>query len=339
MGRTGSSVFDIILGRMVMTNNSISAVTPKNTKTQKTKRPEIINRMWQQRYLYILLIPAIGSLLLFDYVPMYGIQIAFKKYMVSLGITGSPWNDFANFKRMFGDPDFWLVTKNTLIISFGKIITGFPVPIILALLLNELRSNKFKRITQSILYLPYFISWIVIAGLIYNMLSVQVGVYGKVYQSLFQAAPPIILGNPGAFRAELYISSIWKGAGWGMIIYLAAMSGIDTQLYESANMDGAGRWKKMWHITLPGLSFAIVLNLIMAVGGVMNANFDQIFNLYSPTVYKVGDVIDTYVYRLGITNGRYDLSTAVNLFKSVVNALLLISADRVAKLVGQEGFF
>lgn len=317
--------------------NDILAETPN--RTQKSKGNRILHRMWQQRYLYILLIPAMASLLLFDYVPLYGIQIAFKKYMVSLGITGSPWNNFANFTRIFNDPYFWTVTKNTIIISFGKIITGFPIPIILSLLFNELRGTKFKRITQSVLYLPNFISWIVIASLIYNALSINVGIYGKVFQDLFHTTPPMILGNPNTFRAELYISSIWKGAGWGMIIYLAAISGIDTQLYEAAEIDGAGRWRRMWYITLPSLSFAIVLNLIMAVGGIMNANFDQIFNLYSPTVYNVGDVIDTYVYRLGISNGRYDLSTAINLFKSVVNALLLISADRVAKWIGHEGFF
>lgn len=297
-------------------------------------------RIWQQRYLYLLLIPGIATLILFNYVPLYGIQIAFKDFKVSQGILGSAWNDFAHFNRLFVDPDFWHVTTNTLIISLGTIVTGFPIPILMALLLGELRSSKFKRVSQTILYLPHFISWIVIASLIYNMFSTQVGVYGKVYESLFHTQAPPILGNPTFFRAELYLSSIWKGSGWGMIIYLAGMSGIDPALYESAELDGAGRFLRMWHITIPALSFAITLNLIMLFGSVMSmGNFDQIFNLYNPPVYKVGDIIDTYVFRLGIQGMKYDFSAAVNLFKSVICAILLFSSDRVAKLLGQEGFF
>jgi len=320
---------------------------------KKTGMQKLLSMMWQQRYLYLLVIPGMASLILFSYVPIYGIQLAFKTYKVNLGIWGSPWNDFAHFERIFSDPDFWSVTQNTLIISLMKILTGFPVPIILALLLNEVRGTVFKRVSQTILYLPNFISWIVIASLIYGLFSTQVGVYGKVFaalandsgwigsvfRGLFGTKATPILGNPDFFRAELYLSSIWKGAGAGMIIYLAAISGVDPQLYESAQLDGAGRFKMMWHITLPALSFAITLNLIMAFGGVMNGNFDQIFNLYSPTVYKVGDTIDTFVYRMGIVGGRYDISTAVNLFKSVISAILLFGSDRVAKLLGQDGFF
>jgi len=298
-----------------------------------------MTKIWQQRYLFLLLIPGMASLILFSYVPVYGVQLAFKSYKVSLGIWGSPWNNFAHFERIFGDPDFWSVTKNTLIISFMKILTGFPVPIVLSLLLNEVRSKLFKRVSQTILYLPNFISWIVIASLIYSLFSTQVGVYGKVMTMIFGTKATPILGNPVFFRAELYLSSIWKGAGAGMIVYLAAISGVDPQLYESAQLDGAGRFRMMWSITLPSLSFAIVLNLIMSFGNVMNGAFDQIFNLYSATVFSVGDTIDTYVYRMGIVGGRYDISTAVNLFKSIVSAMLLFGSDRVAKLLGQEGFF
>ena len=321
----------------------MSAITspagPAQEPRKLTGTQKILTKMWQQRFLYMLVIPGMVSLILFSYVPIYGIQLAFKSYKVSLGIWGSPWNDFAHFTRIFNDPDFWSVTRNTLIISFMKIVTGFPVPIILSLLLNEVRGTVFKRASQTILYLPNFISWIVIASLIYGLFSTQVGVYGKLFTALFGGTAPPILGNPTYFRAELYLSSIWKGAGAGMIIYLAAISGVDPQLYESAQLDGAGRFKMMWHITLPALSFAITLNLIMSFGNVMNGAFDQIFNLYSPTVYSVGDTIDTYVYRMGIVGGRYDISTAVNLFKSVISAALLFGSDRVAKLLGQDGFF
>ena len=317
-----------------------TAAAPKNMKSGKrTGASYFMNKLWQQRYLYLLVIPGMISLILFSYVPLYGIQLAFKTYRVSEGIWGSAWNNFAHFHRIFGDPDFWSVTQNTLIISFMKIVTGFPVPIILALLLNEVRGTIFKRVSQTILYLPNFISWIVIASLVYSLFSTQMGVYGKIYTALFGGAAPPILGNATYFRPLLYLTSIWKGAGAGMIIYLAAISGVDPQLYESAQLDGAGRFRMMWSITLPSLSFAITINLIMAFGGVMNGNFDQIFNLYSATVFKVGDTIDTYVYRMGIVNGRYDISTAVNLFKSVISAILLFSSDRVAKMLGQDGFF
>jgi len=316
-----------------------STERPMRNQTKRTGSSKILHMMWQQRYLYFLIIPGMASLILFSYVPIYGIQLAFKTYRVSDGIWGSPWNNFAHFQRIFNDPDFWNVTRNTLIISLMKILTGFPVPIILALLLNEVRGTLFKRVSQTILYLPNFISWVVIASLIYGLFSTQVGVYGKVFTALFGGSAPPILGNPTYFRAELYLSSIWKGAGAGMIIYLAGISGIDPQLYESAQLDGANRFQMMWNITLPALSFAITINLIMAFGGVMNGNFDQIFNLYSAPVFAVGDTIDTYVYRMGIVGGRYDISTAVNLFKSVISAILLFGSDRVAKMLGQEGFF
>lgn len=295
-------------------------------------------RIYNHRYLYLLIIPGMLVLLIFSYLPMYGIQLAFKKFMYNEGIWGSPWVGFTNFEKIFKNPEFWIAFRNTLIISFGKIITGFPVPIILALLLNELKSRKFKKVSQTLMYLPYFVSWIVIAGLITNLFSVNTGIYGKVLQS-FGVQPTMILGNPDYFRPLVYLSSIWKGAGWGTIIYLAALSGIDPSLYESARLDGAGRLQQMWYITLPCLTFAISVNLILDIGGAMNAGFDQIFNLYSAGTYSVGDVLDTYVYRLGIADGKFEMSTAVGLFKSVVNCLLLVAANKSAKLLGQEGLY
>jgi putative aldouronate transport system permease protein len=259
--------------------------------------------------------------------------------MYNLGITGSPWVGFDNFKQMMIDREFWVVFRNTLIISFGKIITGFPAPIILALLLNELSNQKFKKVTQSILYFPHFLSWVILAGIIYNLFSITNGVIPKILEDYFSIEQPMIIGNPEYFRTLIYLSNIWKGAGWGTIVYLAAIAGIDQEQYESAIIDGASRFQRMIYITIPSLSYAIAILLILNIGQVMNAGFDQIFNLYDPGVYGVGDIIDTYVYRIGLQSARYEYSTAVGLFKSVINCILLVTANLFAKKLGYEGIF
>jgi putative aldouronate transport system permease protein len=314
-----------------------------NTGIKKSPKAGKKRDLWRDvvnyKYIYLLILPGMLFFIIFNYMPMYGIILAFKKFMYNKGITGSPWVGFNNFAVLFKNADFWRAVKNTLIISFGKIIYGFPVPIILALMLNELKSQKFKKSTQTVLYLPHFISWVIMAGLIYNMFSVTNGAVGKVMYSWFGIEPKRILGNPAYFRTLVYLSDIWKGAGWGTIIYLAAISGVNPELYESAVLDGANRLQQTIYITIPSLSFAISINLILAVGGVMNAGFDQIFNLYDPGVYQVGDIIDTYVYRLGIQNAQYEMSTAVGLFKSVINCALLVTANKVTNMLGQEGLF
>jgi len=304
----------------------------------KVKRP-LGRRLWNHKYVYLLLLPGIASLILFHYVPMYGIQLAFKEYRFNLGIWGSPWNGLDNFNLMFRNPMFMRAFTNTLVISLGRLITGFPVPIILVLLFNELRGVKFKKITQSILYLPHFISWIVIAGLIYNLFNVTAGLYGNLYFEITGTTAPSILVNPDWFRAQLYISSIWKSSGWGMVIYLAAIAGIDPGLYESAKIDGANRFQQAIFITLPMLSFAIALNLILNLGSVMDAGFDQIFNLMSEPTLRTGDVIDTFVYRFGIVQGRFDVGAAVGLFKSVINCILLILANKVSAKISGYALF
>lgn len=299
----------------------------------------IMKLIGRYKYLYLLILPGIVFYIVFSYAPLYGIMLAFKKYKYNAGILGSPWAGFYNIELLVKDKQFWGVVKNTIIISFGKILTGFPAPIILALLLNELKNQRFKRFTQSVLYLPYFLSWVIMAGLIYNMFSSTNGILAKIYIEYFNAKPPMILGNASHFRTLIYSSNIWKGAGWGTIIYLAALSGIDPSLYESATIDGANRLKQMIYITIPSLSYAIVILLLLNIGQVMNAGFDQIFNLYDPSVYRVGDIIDTYVYRIGIQSARYEYSTAVGLFKSVVNCGLLVSANWIAKKMGYEGIY
>lgn len=310
--------------------------TVENGRLVKRKQGiiQIINKY---KYLYLLILPGLFLTILFSYVPMYGIQLAFKDFMYNKGIWGSPWVGFKHFRFLFKNPEFKLVLKNTIWISLNHLIWGFPAPLILALLLNELKNKNFKRVTQTILYLPHFISWIIMAGIIFNLFSTTTGAINKVLVS-WDLSPVVIMGNPTVFRPMLYISSIWKGAGWGTIIYMAGISGIDQELYESAVIDGANRFEQCVYITLPSLRPTIVILLILGVGGLMNSNFDQIFNLISPTTRPVGEVIDTYVYKMGIVNARYDFTTAVGLFKQVINCALLFLTNWIVKMLGEEGF-
>ena len=323
---------------MVFVMDDAINLSKNASQGRPTRRRKIVRKLWADRYRYLLILPGIIFFLVFSYFPMYGIQLAFKKFMFREGIWGSPFVGLDNFKVVMGTKDFWNSVRNTLVVSFGKIATGFPVPIILALLMNELKNSKFKRVTQTILYLPHFISWIIVAALIYNLFSMTSGVFGKLMVALGQE-PIRILGNIKYIRAEIYLSNIWKGAGWGTIIYLAALTGIDPTQYEAATIDGASRFQQALHITIPGLGFAITINLILAFGNVMNAGFDQIFQIYDPGTYPKADIIDTYVYRIGLVSGKYEVSTAIGLFKNVINCILVLTANALAKLFGQEGLY
>lgn len=289
-------------------------------------------------YLLILIAPAIIFYVVFSIVPLYGLMLAFKKFMPSRGILGSPWVGFDNFRFIFEFPDVLMVIRNTLLISFGRIIFGFWVPIVLALLLNELVFNKFKRVTQTLLTFPHFLSWVIIAGFVRTMFS-GTGIINNLIAS-FGGEKISFLSNGPFFLMLVFVTDIWKEAGWSSIIYLAVISNIDPQLYEAAEIDGAGRFKKMWYITLPGIKSMAVLLLLLAIGGVLSAGFDQIFNLYNPLVYDVADIIDTYIYRIVFnTSINQGVGVAVGLFKSVVSFILLFAADRVAKLLGERGVF
>jgi putative aldouronate transport system permease protein len=316
----------------------VSTTEPVVKRKKNTGRnSNLLKRIYRHRYLYMLLLPGLAVLLIFSYAPMYGIQLAFKEFMFNKGVWGSPWVGFKQFQILVSNPQFMGVFFNTIWISVNNLIWGFPAPIILALLINEIRVKSFKRVTQSILYLPHFITWIALSGIIYYLLSRTDGVLNKVLEAM-GIKPLYILGNPSAFRPLLYISGIWKTVGWGMIIYLAALAGVNPSLYESAVIDGANRFKQCIYITIPCLKYAIIITLILRVGGLMNSNFDQIFNLISPSTRSTGDVIATYVYRMGIQNGRYDFATAVDLFTQVINCALLFAANWVVKLFGEEGF-
>lgn len=280
-------------------------------------------------FLIMLIIP-LTFLIIFNYGPMYGVMIAFKNYSPGLGIWASPWNNFDHFRRMFTDFTFIRALKNTLVISFWKILIGFPAPIILALLLNELRSERFKKVTQTISYLPYFLSWVVVAAMIIEIFSPQRGIINTIIVAL-GFNPIHFLGSDKWFVPTLILTDIWKGIGYGSIVYLAAITGVDPALYEAAEMDGASRFQKMWNITIPSITPIILVMLILRVGGVLNAGFDQILNLYNPSVYNVADIIDTYVYRIGLIDFNFDYSTAVGLFKNFVGLILVGGSNYIVR--------
>ena len=298
----------------------------------------LLSEIKKHKFTYLLLLPGILFYVIFSYIPMYGVTLAFKNFMFNKGILGSPWAGFDNFRYVFVESDFWAAVKNTVVISFGKIIVGFPAPIILALLINEVWDGKLKKVLQTIFTFPNFLSWIIVSGFVVNM-AADTGIINNLLDAM-GFAKYSFLGDPGLFRPLLYFSEIWKSAGWSCIIYLAAMASIDPHLYESASIDGANRLQKIFYITLPSLQSTIVLLLLLAVGNVMNAGFDQVFNLYNSMVYSTGDIIDTYLYRITFqAPPEFGVSVAVGLFKSVINFALLVIADRVAKLIGARGIF
>ncbi len=283
--------------------------------------------VWQEyvkcKYLFLLLAPVILYFIIFHYVPMYGVIIAFKDFYPAKGIMGSQWVGFENFKKLFTGLYFLPVLKNTLIISFAKLIVGFPMPIILCLILNEVRCRWFQKGVQTITYLPHFIGWVVLAGIVQQVLSPSTGFINYLIQ-LFGGDPVFFMGSKAWFRPVVVLSSIWRNCGWQSIIYMAAIMGIDSQLYEAAELDGASRLQKMRYITIPCIIPTIIIMLIFAVGGVMNDDFDQIYNLLNAQVMSVGDVIGTYTYRVGLQQMNYGYATAVGLFKNVI-ALILVS--------------
>jgi putative aldouronate transport system permease protein len=311
---------------------------PQRTGTNLRKH-SIWREYKKHRSLLLLLLPGILFYSVFHYGPLYGIQLAFKDFRIIDGINGSPWVGWEHFKTMFfGSNQFFNILKNTLIISFYHIIFGFPAPIILALLFNEVRIQWFKRFTQSISYLPHFLSWVVLAGLLTTLLSPSTGIVNYII-GMFGFDPIYFLADSNYFRFTLVFSGIWKEIGWGTIIYLAALASVDPHLYEAAIVDGANRWKQTIHITLPSIMSIIAVMLLLRVGALLDAGFDQILNLYNPAVLDVADIIDTYVYRVGIGQFQYGLTTAVGLFKNVVGFATILFANYAIKKMGQEGLF
>lgn len=310
----------------------------KAGQSRRFRAPGLGGRMWRYRYLYLLILPAFVLVFIFSYMPMYGIVLAFKKFAYNKSFLDLASVGFGNYTYLFKQADFIRAFWNTVVIGFGKLFIGFFPPIILALMLNEVRCLRYKKVVQSVLYLPYFLSWVIIAGILYSLLSGTAGVYGKLAMQM-GVKPLRILGNPKYYRTILYLSEIWKTAGWGTIIYLAAIAGVNPELYESARLDGASRIQQIWHITVPSIKYTILILLILNCGGIMDAGFDQIFNTYNTSVYVVGDIIDTYVYRLGIRSAKYDVSAAAGLLKSVINCAMLVIANTAVKWFGGESFY
>ncbi|UVI32848.1 ABC transporter permease [Paenibacillus spongiae] len=301
-------------------------------------RQRFIKDLIRDKYLYLLLLPGIVFLLIFKYYPMYGLIIAFKEFNIFTGISASPWVGLQQFERLFRTPDFGQIFANTFIISAMKLLLGFPAAIILSLLLNELKNRMFKKFTQTVIYLPHFISWVIFAGIITIFLNPVDGIVNYVL-GMFGAKPVSFLTESSYFRWILVFSDIYKEIGWGTIIYLAAMAGVDPNLYEAARMDGANRLKQMWHVTLPSIRPVIIILFILSLGNILEAGFMQIFLLYNPLVYDVADVIDTYVYRKGILESNYSLGAAAGIFKSVIALVLIVLANQFVKKTGNEGLW
>lgn len=293
-------------------------------------RQNFWRHMLRDRYLVLMALPAIAYFLIFHYYPMYGLVIAFQDYSPGKGIWGSTWVGLKHFEQFFGGYYFVRLLGNTLKTSFYSLLWGFPLPIIFALMLNEFREGAFKRTVQTVSYLPHFISLVVTCGMIINFLSPANGIVNIAVKAL-GLKPINFLGQPQYFRTVYVASGIWQEFGWNSIIYLAALSGVDQQLYEAARIDGAGRWKQMIHVTLPSIRSTITILLILSVGNIMSVGFEKIILLYNTSTYETADVISTYVYRMGLQSLQYSFSAAVGLFNSVINILMLFMANTLSR--------
>ncbi len=306
----------------------------------KKKRP-LIYYLKKDRFIYLLLAPGIIYYFIFHYLPMFGLIIAFKDYKPFFGLEGiftSEWVGLKHFMRFFKSAYCMRLIRNTLLISLYHLLWGFPAAIVLALLINELRGNIFKRVVQTVSYLPHFLSAVIVAGMIRNLVSTDGGLINAIIK-FFGGEPIAFLGYPQYFRTIYTASGIWQGIGWSSIVYIAAMAGIDQELYDAAKVDGAGVLKRMWHITIPGIMPVICIRLILQIGELMSVGSGKILLLYSSQIYSTADVISTYVYREGLGNMNYSFATAVGLFESVVGLVLVLGSNAIVKKLGQEGIW
>ncbi len=305
-------------------------------KKKEPKKPGAVGLYLRNNWqLYLMLLLPLIYLVLFKYKPMLGVVVAFKKFNIFKGIWDSPWVGLANFKEAFSSRDFWNALKNTLILNLGDLLIGFPVPIFLAIFLNELRSERVRKSTQTLLYLPNFLSWVIIAGIVTQLFS-NSGLVNNVINALgFKSVP--FLSNSFIWRFVYWFMGVWQGAGYSLIVYLAALMATDSSLGEAAYIDGATRLQRIWHVTLPQISTTITTLLIMQVGKLVNISFDRPYMMGNTLVHDASDVISTYVYSVGLAAGRFDFATAVGLFQSVVGVVLVLTANAVIKKMGQEG--
>ena len=295
------------------------------------KKKSLGQRIYKSRYLLLMMLPGLALLIIYRYLPMAGLNIAFRHFSFARGIFGSRWVGFSNFQFLFtGHPDFFRIIFNTLAISLLKLCFYFPFPIVLALLLNEVSALRLKRCIQTVIYLPHFVSWVVFGSIIITFLTPNTGLVNQIIR-LFGGTEIFFMTETRFFRPIVIISDIWKSAGWGSIIYLAALSSINPEYYEAAMIDGANRWQRIWHINIPCISDTIVVLLLLEIGRLMDVGFDQIFVLLNPTVFSVGDVLSTYIYRIGIGGANFSMTTAIGLFQSFVGLVLILTANFTCK--------
>ncbi|ULL15998.1 sugar ABC transporter permease [Paenibacillus sp. H1-7] len=308
------------------------------TMVKKKSKLMLWSDLRRDKYLYLLVLPGILYFLIFKYYPMWGIIIAFQDYSPYLGVWKSAWVGMEHFVRFFTNPSFYVLFRNTMMISLLSLVFFFPLPILLALSMNEVGNKLFKRTIQSIVYLPHFLSWVIIAGITFLLLSQSNGIINLLLERMGYAKIAF-LTSENYFWALLTGQNIWKDTGWGTIIFLAAITGIDSQLYEAAKIDGASRARQIWHITLPGIRNVIIILLILRLGHIMDVGFEQVFLMSNGAVANVADVFETYVYRNGIQQGQFSYTTAVGLFKSVIGLVLVVWANWTAKRFGEEGVY
>ncbi|WP_168120148.1 sugar ABC transporter permease [Paenibacillus sp. HB172176] len=295
-------------------------------------------QLLRDRWLYLMLLPGIIFFLVYKYLPMWGVVIAFQNYSPGLGLFQSEWVGLKHFDRLFSEPTFWMLFRNTILLSAYQLIFFFPIPIVLAIMLNELRHQVFKRFIQTVVYIPHFVSWVVIAGISYLFLTPEGGFMNEFLEVLGLEKVNFLMSTDW-FRPLQVTQVIWKDAGWGTIIFLAALAGVDPQLYEAARIDGANRWRQLWHITLPALRSTIVILFILRLGDILEQGVEHILLLLNAVNREVGEVFDTYVYTVGLLQGNFSYSAAVGMFKSLVGLILVVVANYLAKKSGEEGVF
>ncbi|OAS18703.1 ABC transporter permease [Paenibacillus oryzisoli] len=297
-----------------------------------------LRQLRMDRWLYLMLVPGILYFVVFKYLPMWGVFLAFKDYQPFLGFWGSKWVGLKHFERFFTDPSFWHLLRNTFSIASYNLIFYFPLPILLALMLNELKNELFKRLAQTLIYVPHFFSWVVISGLSYILLTTEGGIVNQLIQAAGGEKIAFLLSKDW-FRTIITSQIIWKETGWGTILFLAALSGVDPSLYEAARMDGAGRWRQLMHITLPAIRSTIVILLILRLGHFFELGFEQIYLMLNAMNREVGETFDTYIYTNGIQQGLFSYTTAVGLFNSFIGLILVVTANTIAKRFGEEGVY
>ncbi|OPH49046.1 protein lplB [Paenibacillus ferrarius] len=318
-----------------MASKTISAGQRQYRLANIRSQRAIIQKYWP---LYVVSIPGLLYFAIFKYIPLFGSAIAFQNYNIFKGVTGSPWVGLVHFKRLFAYPEFLNILKNTMLIGLYDLIFAFPIPIVLALLLNEIRINRYKRVLQTVIYMPHFLSWVIVGGIIMGLLSPSTGLINQVLER-FHLESIYFLGENSYIRSILIGTGIWKDSGWGTIIYLAAIAGINPDLYEAAEMDGAGRFRQVLSITIPSILPTITILLLLHIGHFLDFGFERVFLFLNPLNSENGEILDTYVYRAGLMDHQYSFTTAIGLFKSLVGLVLLMSGNMLSRKTTGEGLY